>query len=167
MKRLKFLFIIAIALGSFIPNVSAAKKSVTGTVTCNGKGVADVVVTDGVNIQRMTADRNGDKLIWKDDNTNAEKYVALNPKSTGWLQPTKVGRIKNQNLHALQDIDYVIICPEEFKEPAIRLAKKHEEVDNLTWAVVSDEEVYNEFSVKEGAFGVLNEDEFIKSFLKK
>ena len=28
-------------------------------------------------------------------------------------------------------------------------------------------EVYNEFSVKEGAFGVLNEDEFIKSFLKK
>lgn len=103
-------------------------------------------VTDGVNIQRMTADRNGDKLIWKDDNTNAEKYVALNPQATGWLQPAKVGRIKNQNLHALQDIDYVIICPEEFKEPAIRLAKKHEEVDNLTWAVVSDEEVYNEFS---------------------
>ena len=28
-------------------------------------------------------------------------------------------------------------------------------------------EVYDEFSVKEGAFGVLNEDEFIKSFLKK
>ena len=28
-------------------------------------------------------------------------------------------------------------------------------------------EVYNEFSVKEGAYGVLNEDEFIKSFLKK
>ena len=28
-------------------------------------------------------------------------------------------------------------------------------------------EAYDEFSVKEGAFGVLNEDEFIKSFLKK
>ena len=28
-------------------------------------------------------------------------------------------------------------------------------------------EIYNEFSVKEGAYGVLNEDEFIKSFLKK
>ena len=28
-------------------------------------------------------------------------------------------------------------------------------------------EVYNEFSVTEGAYGVLNEDEFIKSFLKK
>lgn len=28
-------------------------------------------------------------------------------------------------------------------------------------------EVYNEFSVKEGSYGVLNEDEFIKSFLKK
>jgi 2,3-bisphosphoglycerate-independent phosphoglycerate mutase len=28
-------------------------------------------------------------------------------------------------------------------------------------------EVYNEFSVKEGSYGILNEDEFIKSFLKK
>ena len=28
-------------------------------------------------------------------------------------------------------------------------------------------EVYDEFSVKEGSYGVLNEDEFIKSFLKK
>lgn len=52
---LKFLFIIAIALGSFIPNVSAAKKSITGTVTCNGKGVAGVVVTDGVNMTKTDA----------------------------------------------------------------------------------------------------------------
>ena len=28
-------------------------------------------------------------------------------------------------------------------------------------------EVYNEYSVIEGSYGVLNEDEFIKSFLKK
>jgi hypothetical protein len=28
-------------------------------------------------------------------------------------------------------------------------------------------EVYDEFSVKEGVYGILNEDEFIKSFLKK
>ncbi len=28
-------------------------------------------------------------------------------------------------------------------------------------------EAYNEFSVKEGSYGILNEDEFIKSFLKK
>ena len=103
-------------------------------------------VTDGVNIERMAVERNGNKLIWIGDNANAEKYIALTPTATGWLKPKKVGRIKNQNLHALQDIDYVIICPEEFKEPATRLAKKHEEIDNLTWAIVSDEEVYNEFS---------------------
>ena len=29
---------------------------------------------------------------------------------------------------------------------AVRLAQKHEEIDGLTWAVVTDEEVYNEFS---------------------
>ena len=33
----------------------AAKKSVTGTVTCDGKGVAGVVVTDGVNMTKTDA----------------------------------------------------------------------------------------------------------------
>ena len=54
--------------------------------------------------------------------------------------------VENQDLHALSNIDYVIISPKEFVEAATRLAKKHEEVDHLTWAVVTDEQVYNEFS---------------------
>lgn len=33
-------------------SVSAAKKSITGTVTCDGKGVAGVVVTDGANLTK-------------------------------------------------------------------------------------------------------------------
>lgn len=103
-------------------------------------------VTDGVNIVKMPTEFKNNILTWVSENTNAEKYVAVNPSSSGFSTPTRVGRVTNQNLHALSNIDYVIICPKDFIDPALRLARKHEEVDNLTWAVVTDEQVYNEFS---------------------
>lgn len=103
-------------------------------------------VTDGVNIEQMPTTLTQGTLSWVGSNQQAEKYVAVNVDTDEWLQPDYVGEVKNQNLHALNDKDYVIICPEEFREQALRLAKKHEEVDHITWAVVTDEEVYNEFS---------------------
>ena len=103
-------------------------------------------VTDGVNIEQMPTSYSDGILSWVGSNETIERYVAVNVKGSNWKQPVKVGTVANQNLHVLENIDYVIICPKSFKEPSIRLAKKHEEIDGLTWAVVTDEEVYNEFS---------------------
>lgn len=103
-------------------------------------------VTNGVDIEQMPTSYSNGILTWVGPNGTAERYVAVNVKAQGWKRPTKVGVIANQNLHALANIDYVIICPQTFKEPAVRLAQKHEEIDGLTWVVVTDEEVYNEFS---------------------
>ncbi len=103
-------------------------------------------VTDGVNIEEMPTSWQNDTLVWVGSNKEAEQYVALNVDTKNWKKPQKVEVVKNQDLHALRNIDYVIICPEEFVEQATRLAKKHEEVDHITWAVVTDQQVYNEFS---------------------
>ena len=103
-------------------------------------------VTDGVNIEQMPTTLAQGTMTWVGSNAQAEKYMAVNVNATNWHKPTYVSAVKNQNLHALRDKDYVIICPEEFLRQALRLAKKHEEVDHITWAVVTDEEVYNEFS---------------------
>lgn len=104
-------------------------------------------VTDGVNIEKMPTTFENNILTWVGSNTTPEKYVAVNPTtSNNWLQAKKIGKVANQNLHALENIDYVIICPEEFLNPSIKLAKKHEEIDHITWAVVTDQQVYNEFS---------------------
>ncbi len=103
-------------------------------------------VTDGVNIEQMPTQVVDGKLAWIGSNARAEKYVAVNVNASNWKQPQRVGVVANQDLHALQNIDYVIICPEEFVPQATRLAQKHEEIDNLTWAVVTDQQVYNEFS---------------------
>lgn len=103
-------------------------------------------VTDGVNIRQMPAERVDNRLVWTGSNAAAERYMAVNVAAGSWLMPTKMGVVPNQDLHALRNIDYVIICPEEFVPQATQLAKKHEEIDHLTWAVVTDQQVYNEFS---------------------
>ena len=46
-----FFAIVALLFMSTTPAL-AAKKSITGTVTCDGKGVAGVVVTDGINMTK-------------------------------------------------------------------------------------------------------------------
>ena len=60
--------------------------------------------------------------------------------------PTFVGDVANQDLHGMDGVEYVIISPKQFVAQAERLAAAHEDIDGLTWAVVTDEQVYNEFS---------------------
>ena len=104
-------------------------------------------ITDKANIHRMPATLNGTTLTFIGSNKSGiQEYIAVNPNGTGWLQPTVVGSIPNQNVHALQNIDYVIICPAEFTAQATQLAQAHAENDGITWAVVTDQEAYNEFS---------------------
>ena len=103
-------------------------------------------ITDGVNIEQMPTTMKDGILTWVGNNTSAERYMAINPQGSNWKKVTSLGKVASQDLHSLSNIDYVIICPPEFVAPATRLAKKHEEKDGLTWAVLTDEQVYNEFS---------------------
>ncbi|MBP1630595.1 MAG: hypothetical protein H6Q15_1488 [Bacteroidetes bacterium] len=56
------------------------------------------------------------------------------------------GKVLNQNLHATQPIDYVIITNPIFLEQAERLAKIHQNHNNTSAVVVTTEQIYNEFS---------------------
>ena len=75
------------------------------------------------------------------------RYVAFDP-SYAFPQPTVVGSIDNQNLHALDSLDMVIIVPTSGKltTQAERLAEAHRQYDNLRVEVVRADQVYNEFS---------------------
>lgn len=76
-----------------------------------------------------------------------EEYVALRTTAT-FPSVQVVGVVANQNLHALGQTDMVIIVPSNgaFMEPAERLAEAHRTLDGITVAVVTAEQVYNEFS---------------------
>lgn len=104
-------------------------------------------ITNPENITRVQGTFSHDTLSFLSKNDSIRRYVALRPaKNTGYLEPTIVGTVANQNLHALHNIDYVIVTPSDFYDDAVRLAQAHEDKDAITWAVVTDEQVYNEFS---------------------
>lgn len=54
--------------------------------------------------------------------------------------------VSNQNIHALQGVDMVIISHPSFLAEAERLADLHRSNDNLNTVVLTPEQVYNEFS---------------------
>lgn len=76
-----------------------------------------------------------------------DEFVALRTSGT-FPSVSVVGVVPNQNLHALGQTDMVIIVPSNgtFIEPAERLAEAHRTMDGITVAVVTAEQVYNEFS---------------------
>jgi len=57
-----------------------------------------------------------------------------------------VEKVANQNLHALKNIDYLIIAHEDFLEEANRLAEFHKTIDNFSSFITTPELIYNEFS---------------------
>ncbi len=98
-------------------------------------------------ITRMSTTFTNDELQWTGTQEDGvHEYVAVNTKGNKWVSATVIGTVKNQNLHRLKNIDYVIICPEGYEEVSADLAKAHEEKEGITWAVVTDQQVYNEFS---------------------
>ena len=75
------------------------------------------------------------------------RYVAFD-ESYSFPEPSVVGAIQNQDLHALDSVDMVIIIPASGKllEQAMRLVMAHEQYDGLECAIVRADQVYNEFS---------------------
>ena len=80
-------------------------------------------------------------------NWKTEELVALNP-SASFPSPSVVGKIENQDLHALGNIDLVIVIPTSGKlhTQAQRLADAHLTYDSISSVVVSADKIYNEFS---------------------
>lgn len=74
----------------------------------------------------------------------SNEFVAF--KNTAAYEPTFVGRIDNQDLYGLNNIDYLIITSREMMADAERLANHHKNKNGFNTAVVDVEKVYNEFS---------------------
>jgi hypothetical protein len=66
--------------------------------------------------------------------------------STQAYIPKAYGVIPNQNLHAIQQADFVIVTHPMFLAEAQRIANIHQTYDTLTYAIATTQQVYNEFS---------------------
>lgn len=104
-------------------------------------------VTDLATIHPMDVTVTNGEASWVGSQANGiHEYIAFNPNGSKFVQAQVIGTVANQNLHALSNIDYIIICPEGYEAEATRLAQAHQDKQAITWAVVTDQQVYNEFS---------------------
>lgn len=103
-------------------------------------------ITDRTNIKSVPITVADGKAEFASQVISINEYVAIDVKSDNFLEPTIIGRVANQNLHALGQADMVIIAHSDFVADAERLANAHTALEGLTTHVVKPELIYNEFS---------------------
>lgn len=100
-------------------------------------------ITDITSPREMQSIVNGSTVSWKISTETLKEFIAFN--NSGYLIPTVMGSVKNQNLHAAEDIDLIIISAPKNIVAAEQLAEIHRE-EGLSVLVTSTIDVFNEFS---------------------
>ncbi len=77
-------------------------------------------------------------------NGELKSFVSFSD-SDRFLDPGLATKISNQNIHDIQEADFVIVYYRDFKGAAEKLAAHRTQHDNFTTAIVDVEHIYNEF----------------------
>ncbi|MDM1522744.1 type IX secretion system sortase PorU [Empedobacter sp. 225-1] len=82
---------------------------------------------------------------YKFENSPQNEFVAFRDENA-YNDAKFVGRVANQDIRSLVDINYVVITHPKYLDQAQRLANFRKEHDKINTAVVTTDQVYNDFS---------------------
>lgn len=101
-------------------------------------------VSNPVKVRRVLADLQSDvsRFVLKTD--SLKEFVAWD--NTKFLSVKFIEKVANQDLHGIASTDMLIVTNKDFLEQANRLADHHRIFDGLRVNVVTNQQVYNEFS---------------------
>ncbi|MEZ4829213.1 MAG: type IX secretion system sortase PorU [Bacteroidia bacterium] len=119
-------------------------------------------ITEPVNPTGIEYTLSGNNMNFAVKADSVKNFVAF---TNGGKTPASVKTISNQNLHGLPLVDYLIITYPGFKVEAERLAEFHRTHYLRSVAVVTPQEIYNEFS--SGKQDVSAIRDFIRMFYVK
>lgn len=102
-------------------------------------------VTDFLNTSEVPATFSENQLKFKSNSGTVREYVAFNMSGTLPV-PELVGTVANQNLHAGEVPQMIIVAPLTLLKAANELASFRRSYDQMKVTVVTPEMVYNEFS---------------------
>ena len=102
-------------------------------------------VSDPMNPVKVKGQLSGSTFSFKTMGDQDNEFVAHDGSS--YCTAKAVGKVENQNLHGIRNVDFVILTYEGFMEQAERLEALHNQLDpDLNILVTTPELVYNEFS---------------------
>lgn len=84
-------------------------------------------------------------VSFKVNGSQDNEFIAFN--GNAYCAAKAFGKVDNQNLHGIRDVDFVILSYEGFVSQAERLKAIHAQLDpDLNALVITPEQIYNEFS---------------------
>jgi len=102
-------------------------------------------VTDFVNPKKISNASSGGDFVFKSNGGILHEYIVLNDGDYYTPEVSSNSLISAQNLHALKNVNYIVITNDELSGQAQRLADYHQSNSGLTSKVVLLSQIYNEF----------------------
>jgi len=101
-------------------------------------------ITQPLEPKLINGTHESNKYKFNIDSNAQREFIAFNGLS--YLTPALEGVVSNQNLHALNNIDYVIVSHSMFFNEAKALGEFHKQYNDLSYIVLTPQKIYNEFS---------------------
>lgn len=120
-------------------NITSFQLTAYNTQTLNIWNVSDIL-----NVSNQKYVQTGTSISYTCATDSVIEFAAFTTANT--YTPSYVGKITNQNIHNIAQADYVLVTHPLFLSHAQRLANLHQQNEGLTYAIVTTEQIYNEFS---------------------
>ena len=101
-------------------------------------------ITSLWNVKKIPTTLNGNTLKGVVNTTALNEYALFN--SSKLEKPTIVGVVENQNLTGATPANLIIVTSPAYLDQAQRLSELHQTADGLSTIVVTEQQVFNEFS---------------------
>jgi hypothetical protein len=129
----------------FRDTLSAGSGNISKFQISNGGLIGEIWdITDITDVSRVDFNLVGGVVEFTVPTDNLREFVAFT--GTNYLSPRAVGRVDNQDLHAIKDVDMIILSSPLLVQQAQNLADIHEQHEGIKSVVVTPMSVYNEFS---------------------
>lgn len=102
-------------------------------------------VTDPINPKRIPNQDSGNNFTFITNGGILKEYIVLNQQDYFSPQTISESLVQNQNLHALENVDYVIITKDFLVNEAEVLAQYHRDNNDFNVKVIPLYQIYNEF----------------------
>jgi len=123
-------------------------------------GVQVWEITDRLNPVKLSGSLSGGNYSVVRPGGTLREFLSID--GTNYLAPSFVQKIDNQNLHGMEQIDFLIITQPDYAAKAGELAQFHRVNDGMKVAVITVDKMYNEFS--SGGQDIAGIRNFIKMF---
>ena len=131
----------------YFRDATSVEEDVIGNFKIDGyrSGMKVWDISDVNNVREPAlSNANGD-AVFKDDLSELREYVAFRPSEVS-RSPHKIGKVGNQNLHAEEPVDYLMVVHPDFMDAAKELKAYHEKSRGLSVRLTEPQKIYNEFS---------------------